>query len=190
MGDEETIEDIEETPEEEESLEGMGQRKKLLGPTVVRTLIFVALALVLIIVSGTVAFLISRKAGAPPATEKISPEFVEKENPLAYFDMESFSINTSDTDEPHFLKLTLSLGYDMGKVDLQTELVQRKAQLRDIIISIRQYSQELCRRDSHIEIRIIIENDKRRKTDVDIHLPRSLGERGRRKTHENADRHR
>ena len=136
MGDEETIEDIEETPEEEEALEGVGPRKKLLGPTVVRTLIFVALALVLIIISGTIAFLVSRRAGAPPTTEKISPEFVEKENPLAYYDLESFSINTSDTDEPHFLKLTLSLGYDMGKVEIQTELVQRRAQLRDIIISV------------------------------------------------------
>jgi len=136
MGDEETIEDIEETPEEEESLEGVGPRKKLFGPTVVRTLIFVALALVLIIISGTIAFLVSRRAGAPPATEKISPEFVEKENPLSYFSLESFSINTSDTDEPHFIKLTMELGYDMGKVELQTELVQRRAQLRDIIISI------------------------------------------------------
>jgi flagellar FliL protein len=135
MGDEETIEDIEETSEEE-ALEGVGPRKKLFGPTVVRTLIFVALALVLIIISGTIAYLVSRRAGAPPATEKISPEFVEKENPLAYFDMESFSINTSDTDEPHFLKLTLSLGYEMGRVELQSELVQRRAQLRDIIISI------------------------------------------------------
>jgi flagellar FliL protein len=135
MGDEETIEDIEETSEEE-ALEGVGPRKKLFGPTVVRTLIFVALALVLIIISGTIAYLVSRRAGAPPATEKISPEFVEKENPLAYFDMESFSINTSDTDEPHFLKLTLSLGYEMGRVELQSELVQRRAQLRDIIIPI------------------------------------------------------
>jgi flagellar FliL protein len=135
MGDEETIEDIEEAPEEEE-MEGVGPKKKLLGPNIVRTLIYVALALVLIIISGTVAFIVSRRAGTPPATEKISPEFVEKENPLSYFDMASFSVNTSDTDEPHFIKLTIELGYDMGKVELQTELVQRRAQLRDIFISV------------------------------------------------------
>jgi flagellar FliL protein len=136
MGDEETIEDIEESPEEEETLEGVGPKKKLLGPTVVRTLIFVALAIVLIIISGTIAFLVSRKAGAPPATEKISPEFVEKENPLAYYALDSFSINTSDTDEPHFIKLTMELGYEWGKVEIQTELVQRRAQLRDIVIAV------------------------------------------------------
>ncbi len=136
MGDEETIEDIEETPEEEESFEGVGPRKKMFGPTVVRTLIFVALALVLIIISGTIAYLVSRRAGAPPATEKTSPEFVEKEDPLSYYPLESFSINTSDTDEPHFVKITLSLGYEMNKVEIQTELVQRRDQLRDIIISI------------------------------------------------------
>jgi flagellar FliL protein len=136
MGDEETIEDIEETPEEEESFEGVGPRKKMFGPTVVRTLIFIALALVLIVISGTIAYLVSKRAGAPPATEKTSPEFVEKEDPLSYYPLESFSINTSDTDEPHFVKITLSLGYEMGKVEIQTELVQRRDQLRDIIISI------------------------------------------------------
>jgi flagellar FliL protein len=135
MGDEETIEDIEEVTEEEE-MEGVGPKKKLFGPNLVRTLIYIALALVVIIISGTIAFIVSRRAGTPPATEKISPEFVEKEAPLAYFDMESFSINTSDTDEPHFVKLTIELGYEAGKVELQSELVQRRPQLRDIVLSV------------------------------------------------------
>ncbi len=136
MGDtDETIEDIEEAPVEEEAIEG-APRKRLFGPSMIKTLIYVALALVVIIISGTVAFIVSKRAGAPPATEKISPEFQVKEAPLAYFDLESFSVNTSDTDEPHFVKVTLSLGYDTGKVDLQTELNARRAQLRDIIISV------------------------------------------------------
>lgn len=136
MGDtEETIEDIEGTAEEE-AAGAEGVRKKLLGPAMVKTLIYVALALVMIIISGTVAYFIAQRVGTPPAAQKVSPEGVEKARPYWYFNMESFSINTSDIDEPHFVKLTIALGYEEGKVDLQTELNQRRPQLRDIIIRI------------------------------------------------------
>ncbi len=132
---EETIEDIEETAEEEESLEG-GPKRKLLGPAMVKTLLYVAAALVLIIVSGTIAYIVAKKVGRAPATEKTAEEYREKPKPLAYFSLDPFSINTSDVDEPHFVKITINLGYEAGKTDLQTELNARRAQLRDIIISI------------------------------------------------------
>jgi len=138
MGDtEETIEDIEGTPEEEEALEAGGPAKKLLGPTMIKTLIYVAVALVLIIISGTIAYIVARKVGTAPAVEKKSPMYEVKQKPLDYFALQSFSANTSDTDEPHFLKLTLQLGYDPGgTTELQTELNARRPQLRDIILSI------------------------------------------------------
>jgi len=136
MGDNEEIEDIEGTAEEE-TLEAGGAQKKLLGPTVIRTLIFVALALVLIIISGTIAYIVARRVGAGPETQKMSPEAIVREKPLAYFDMEPFSINTNDTDEPHFVKVTMALGYDTGgTTELQTELNKRRAQIRDIVISV------------------------------------------------------
>jgi len=137
MGDkEETIEDIESTAEEEAVTGAEGVRKRLLGPAMVKTLIYVAIALVMIIVSGTVAYFIAQRVGTPPATQKISPESVERAKPYWYFALEPFSINTSDIDEPHFVKLTISLGYEEGKVDLQTELNARRPQLRDIVIRI------------------------------------------------------
>jgi len=132
---EETIEDIEETPEEEEAIEG-GPKRKLLGPTMIRTLLYVAAALVLIIVSGTIAYMVAKKVSRAPATEKTAEEYKNVAKPLAYFEMKPFSINTSDIEEPHFVKISLSLGYEAGKTDLQTELNARRAQLRDIIISI------------------------------------------------------
>ncbi len=136
MGDTEEIEDIEGTAEEE-TLEGGVGPKKLFGPNVIRTLIFVALALVLIIISGTIAYVVARRVGAGPETEKISPEAIVKEKPLSYFDMAPFSINTSDTDEPHFVKITIAMGYESGgTTELQTELNKRRAQLRDIVISV------------------------------------------------------
>jgi len=136
MGDtEETIEDIEGT-EEEEELEAGRLKKRFLGPTMIRTLLYVAAALVLIIVSGTIAYMVAKRVGKAPATEKTAEEFKVHEKPLAYYDLKTFSINTSDTDEPHFVKLTIELGYKKGKGDLQTELVDRTPQLRDIVISI------------------------------------------------------
>jgi flagellar FliL protein len=135
---EETIEDIEETAEEE-ALEAGGPRRKLLGPTMVRTLLYIVAALVLIVVSGTIAYFVAKKVGTAPATEKTSPQFEVKTKPYAYFSLESFSINTSDVDEPHFVKVTLELGYEKTGTtvsELQTELNERRPQIRDIVIRI------------------------------------------------------
>jgi len=136
MGDtEETIEDIDETTEEEEAIEG-GRKRKLLGPTMIRTLLYVAVALVLIIVSGTIAYIVAKRVGKAPATGKTAQEYKVQAKPRAHFDLKPFSVNTNDIDEPHFVKITISLGYEKGKTDLQTELNARREQLRDIIISI------------------------------------------------------
>jgi flagellar FliL protein len=135
---EETIEDLEGSAEEE-ALEAGGQRKRLLGPNMVRALLYIAAALVLIIVSGTIAYMVAKRVGASPATDKTSPMQTSKTEPLSYFALESFSVNTSDTDEAHFLKLTLELGYEregQASSEIQTELVQRRPEIRDIIISI------------------------------------------------------
>lgn len=133
---EETIEDIEESTEEE-ALEAGGRRGRLLGPNLVRALLYIAAVLVLIIVSGSVAYVIARRVGATPVTEKTSPMLETKEKPLSYFNLESFSVNTSDRDEAHFVKLTLELGYQRegtASSEIQAELVQRRPELRDLVI--------------------------------------------------------
>jgi flagellar FliL protein len=138
MGDpDEAIDDIEGTGEEEETLEAPITGRRLFGPSMVRMLVIIAGALVMIIISGTVAYIVAQRVGKPPQTERTSPERVEKIKPYSYFDLGEFSINTSDTDEPHFVKITLQLGY-IGEtnVELQTELNKRRAQLRDITISV------------------------------------------------------
>ncbi|MFW6138142.1 MAG: flagellar basal body-associated FliL family protein [Spirochaetota bacterium] len=132
---EETIEDIEGTTEEEE-MGAAAPRRKFFGPSVIRTLIYVSIALIMIIISGTVAYLVSQRVSTPPAPEKTSPELVPRTKPLMYFEMQGFSINTNDVDEQHFLKITLALGYSQGSMELQSELNRRRPQLRDIVISV------------------------------------------------------
>lgn len=138
MGDpDEAIDDIEGTGEEdEETLEPAVPGRKLFGPSMVRMLVIVAGALIMIIISGTVAYIVAQRVGKPAPTERTSPEKVEKEDPYSYFDLGEFSVNTSDTDEPHFVKVNLQLGYRETTVELQTELGARRAQLRDITISV------------------------------------------------------
>jgi flagellar basal body-associated protein FliL len=133
---EETIEDIEGAAEEEAIEAGVPERR-MFGPTLVRTLVYIAIALILIIVSGTVAYIVARRVNKAPATEKRSPEERTKPEALSYFELDPFSINTSDTDEPHFIRLSLGLGYKTGiSNEMQTELNARKIQLRDIVISV------------------------------------------------------
>jgi len=132
---EETIEDIDSTAEEEEAIKA-GPKRKFFGPSVIKALIYVAVAIIMIVISGTVAYFVTKKVGSGKVAEKISPQKIIQEKPLSYFALESFSANTSDTDEPHFIKLTLSIGYEESRKEIQTELVKRRAQLRDIVISV------------------------------------------------------
>jgi flagellar FliL protein len=135
MGDaEEPIEDIESTAEEEEQIEAGGPKRRLFGPSMVRVLLYVAAALVMIVISGTVAFLVAKRSGVQPGGGRISPEQVQKVKPYIPFDLGEFSINTSDPVEPHFIKVTIVLGYEELKAELQTELNARRAQLRDTVI--------------------------------------------------------
>ena len=135
---EETIEDIEGT-EEEEALEA-GTRRKMLGPTMVRTLMFVAVALVVIIIAATIAFLVAKRvSGRNIPGEKRSPELAEKSAPLQTIPLDSFNINigSRDGDEPHFLQLEIVIAFDKEPPsDFLAELGERKQEFRDIVISV------------------------------------------------------
>jgi flagellar basal body-associated protein FliL len=135
---EETIEDIEGT-EEEEALEA-GPQRKMLGPTMVRTLMFVAVALVVIIIAATIAFLVAKRvSGRNVPGEKRSPELAEKSAPLQTMPLDSFNINigSRDGDEPHFLQLEIVIAFDKEPPsDFLAELGERKQEFRDIVISV------------------------------------------------------
>jgi flagellar FliL protein len=132
---EETIEDIEGT-EEEETL-AVGPQRRLFGPTMIRALLFIAVALVVIILSGTIAFVVARRVNRTPAMEKRSPELAEKRNPLESMTLSPFSINTNDVDEPHFLRLVVVLGYEKdASAEFKGELINRMVEFQDLIITI------------------------------------------------------
>jgi flagellar FliL protein len=51
---------------------------------------------------------------------------------LGHYDLKEFSISTKD-EQNHFIKVKLSLGYPKEDLKLQTELIERKVQIRHII---------------------------------------------------------
>jgi flagellar basal body-associated protein FliL len=135
---EETIEDIEGT-EEEEALEA-GPQRKMFGPTMVRTLMFIAVALVVIIIAATIAFLVAKRvSGRNIPGDKRSPELTEKSDPLQTLELGSFNVNigSRDGDEPHFLQLEIVLAFDKEPPsDFLAELGERRQEFRDIVISV------------------------------------------------------
>ena len=53
--------------------------------------------------------------------------------PLPAYELPSFSKTTADI-EPHFIKLKLSLGYEMSP-ELNSELIKRKSEMQHILMN-------------------------------------------------------
>jgi len=101
---------------------------------VVKILIYVALGAVGVIVMSVIAYYVARFASAQQYKEVASIAVVKPPQPLESFNFsEDFRVNTNDRGESHFIKLKLSLGFEMGNKALSAELAQRMPQLRNII---------------------------------------------------------
>jgi len=93
--------------------------------------------IVAVVLSTIVALIIfnshvSKKSEEQYETTKLQP----KPAPLSIFPLGSFKLNTADVDETHFVRLTLSIGYNDENKKLTAELSSRKTQLRDIVLRI------------------------------------------------------
>lgn len=89
---------------------------------------------------------VSKRGEEELQTAQISP----KPMPLTIFPLGDFKVNTADIDETHFVRLTLSLGYNIENKKLQTELASRKTEMRDIVLGILN-SKEKSDLDSDVE---------------------------------------
>lgn len=90
-----------------------------------------AVALVLMVL---ISYLIAKKVKTDAYREEQNIVIAPAPPPLGTFRFQKeFRVNTADTDESHFVQLTLSFGYDMNNKQLETELIQRTAQMMHII---------------------------------------------------------
>ncbi len=129
MGDEEKIDDIEE--EEGSGGAAAAPAKSVNASKIIKILIWIVAAvvgfIVVVIVSYQVAKYVQNKSYQQAQDVIVAPP----PPPLANFAIDPFTVTTND-EEPHFAKITLSLGYE-DNIALNTELVQRKTQIRHLI---------------------------------------------------------
>ena len=97
----------------------------------VKIIIIVLVILLILLGVGAVAYIVSNKvaAGGGPSVETPPPteEQIKAAPKMGRFDLGDFTVNTRDEDL-HYIRLSIEVGY-VGQ--LETELEERKAELRD-----------------------------------------------------------
>ena len=128
MGDEELLEE----EQDEELLAGApigGGRSKI-----ITILLWVAGGVVAILLMILIAYIIAKKVKTDMYKEEQNIVIAPPPEPLGtYRFQKEFRVNTADTDESHFIQLTLSFGYDIENKLLEGELIQRSSQMMHII---------------------------------------------------------
>jgi flagellar protein FliL len=93
--------------------------------------------IVAVVISTIIAFVLVRANVAKKSEEVYKTiQLAPKPAPLVIFPVEDFRVNTADVDEPHFIRVRMSLGYDGENKKIAVELPQRTQQIRDIILQI------------------------------------------------------
>ncbi len=129
MGEEENIDvDIEEegeaAPEEEAEVSTSTSK-------IIKILLYVVGAILLFFFIIGISWLVSKYVQEQKHEREQAVVIAPPPPPLAHFDIPSFSVTTKDA-EPHFAKITVSLGYE-ASVEMNSELVSRTPQIQHII---------------------------------------------------------
>lgn len=128
MGEDERLDvDIE---EEEET--GAAEEPVSTSPSkIIKILFYVVGAILLLFIVIGISFLVAKHVQEQKYEREQAVVIAPPPPPLAHFDIPSFSVTTKDV-EPHFAKITVSLGYK-ASVELNSELVSRTPQIQHII---------------------------------------------------------
>lgn len=127
MGDEERFdEEMEDEEVSQEEPSGSTETSRI-----VKILLYVAGGILLIVMVAGISFLISKHVQESSYEKSQDIIAAPPPPPLQTFELPSFSKTTADA-EPHFVKLQVSLAYEMS-VELNNELVKRKDEMQHII---------------------------------------------------------
>jgi len=127
MGDEERddmIEEVETGGAEEPA--GSTETSKI-----VKILLYVAGGILLIVLVTGISFLVSKNVQESSYERSQDIVAAPPPPPLHTYELPDFSKTTADA-EPHFVKMKISLGYEMS-VELNNELVRRKDEIQHIV---------------------------------------------------------
>ncbi len=133
MGEPEEVQvETEEQPQEQQPKAGFSIGKLI--EWLLSNLIPVIIA---VVISTIIAYVLIRTTQSKKSEEIYKTvQLAPKPAPLMIFPLDDFRVNTADVDEPHFMRVKLSLGYDGQNKKLATELVERTQQIRDIVLQI------------------------------------------------------
>ncbi|MCP4133254.1 MAG: flagellar basal body-associated FliL family protein [bacterium] len=129
MGDEERDDLMDEEEEEAGDIEEAGGSTE--PNKIVRILLFVAGGVLLIVLVTGISFLVSKKVQETGYERSQDIVAAPPPRPLSVYDIPALSKTTAD-EEPHFLKLHISLAYEQN-MQLSTELGNRKDEILHVI---------------------------------------------------------
>ncbi len=136
MADDDNL-DLEEGGAEEE-VANEGKKKKLsVSPMLVKILMITAAILVMALMSGLIAFLVSKSVSKAVGVEGGISDDMVKQDPSNYYQIvPEFNVNTADLDVARYVRVSIVLTYTGNAKKLAVELPNRTFLMRDKISTI------------------------------------------------------
>ncbi len=131
--DEEELKETEGAGEEEEKKPAEKKGPKGLSSGIVKILLYVIGIIILIAISVTISYIVASKTAEKPDKISIEQTYKNVTPPYDTLRLTDFTINTADIDEQHVIRVTIALAYTQKDAAVSAELLQREAQIRDII---------------------------------------------------------
>lgn len=136
MADEDNL-DLEESSGEEDGASEKKKRKFSVTPMLVRILMIIAAVLVMALMSGLIAFIVSRSVSKAVGVEGGISDDMAKQDPSNYYQIvPEFNVNTADLDVARYVRVSIVLTYTGNAKKLAVELPNRTFLMRDRISTI------------------------------------------------------
>lgn len=126
MGDEEKLDDMEDEG-------GGGSESSSSGSTgglskIIKILLYVVGGILVVLLVIGISYLVSKYVQEKAYQREQDIVVAPPPPPLASYDLPAFSATTNDP-EPHFVKMTIALGYEFN-ADISQEIIQRTPQMQ------------------------------------------------------------
>lgn len=129
MGEEEKV-NVDEV-EDQEAPKPEAAKPKADFSKIIKLVMYLIGAVVIIFLMIGISYLVSKYMQEKKYEKEQDIIVAPPPPPLSHYDLPTFSVTTKDA-EPHFAKITVSLGYE-NNPEMNNELVQRTVQIQHII---------------------------------------------------------
>ena len=117
-----------------EGEEGLIEEESRGSSRLIAILLWIAGGLGTVLLMILISYFMARKVKSDMYKEEQNVVIAPAPPPLATYKFpKEFRVNTADLDEPHFVQMSLALGYDLNNKALELELNQRQVQMKHIV---------------------------------------------------------